>query len=377
MRWAFVILLVLHGAIHLLGVGKAWGVGPTNALTQPITQMMGLVWLAAALLTLAAAASCVFAPNWFWLVGGVALLVSETAIFSAWTDAKYGTVANVILLLGVVYGFGSRGPLSLRAEYLSSFRATLGRPVTSAIVTEADLQALPTPVQRYLRVTGAVGKPRIRTFVATWTGRIRGGASEPWMPFRAEQLNAYGGDAARLFFMSATMKHLPVAVFHRFVGDAATFRVRLLSLIPVVDAKGPMMNRAETVTIFNDLCLLAPAALLDAAVVWEPVDDRGVRARYTRGNETISAELVFNAAGELIDFRSDDRLAASPDGKSFTRMRWTTPTSRYATFEGRRVLTRGAARWEAPAGAFVYLELDLLRIEYNLAPVTRSPLELE
>ena len=37
-------------------------------------------------------------------------------------------------------------------------------------------------------------------------------------------------------------------------------RVRLLSLIPMVDASGPDLRRKETVTVFNDLCLLAPGA---------------------------------------------------------------------------------------------------------------------
>jgi len=81
------------------------------------------------------------------------------------------------------------------------------------------------------------------------------------MEFHAEQYNFYLGIPSRLFFMDATMKGLPVDVFHRFVGSAATFRVRLLSLITMVSAKGPVMDRGETVTLFNDMCVLAPSLL--------------------------------------------------------------------------------------------------------------------
>ncbi len=110
-------------------------------------------------------------------------------------------------------------------------------------------------------------------------------------------------------------------MFHRFIGDSATFRVRLLSVFTMVSAKGPVMDRAETVTVFNDLCVLAPPMLIDPAIQWQEVDAHTVRARYTRGAETIGAELTFNDAGELVDFASDDRPSASADGKSFNPQR--------------------------------------------------------
>ena len=43
-------------------------------------------------------------------------------------------------------------------------------------------------------------------------------------------------------------------------------RGKLLSLATVVDAAGPEMDRSETVTVFNDLVVLAPGAIVDAPV---------------------------------------------------------------------------------------------------------------
>ena len=187
------------------------------------------------------------------------------------------------------------------------------------------------------------------------------------MDFRAEQVNVYEeGTPTRLFFMDATMKHLPVDVFHRFVGEPATFRVRLLSAFTMVDVKGAEANRAETVTVFNDLCLLAPSRLIDPSVSWEAVDAHRARAHYTRGKETISADLVFDAKGDLVDFISDDRLAASTDGKPPTPKRFRTPVRGYRSFGPRRVMTLGEGRWEDASGAYAYLELELLAIDYNV-----------
>lgn len=369
MRFVFAAVLTLHGLIHLMGFVKAFGVAEMSQLTQPISRAQGLVWLLAAVLVVGAVVAFFVAPQWFWLVGVVALVVSQGILVTAWRDAKFGTVANVILLVGVALRFASHGPFSMWAEYRKEVRLGLAADASApSTLREEDLRSLPEPVQKYLRVTGSVGQPRVHNFKVTMKGRIRGSASEPWMPFEVEQHSFYGPMPSRLFFMDATMKHLPVDVFHRFVGDAATFRARVLSAVTVVDAKGPEMNRSETVTLFNDLCIMAPAMLVDPSIQWEPVDATRARARYTRGSETIAAELKFNDAGELIDFISDDRAAASPDGTSFTQQRWTTPVRGYRAFGPRRMSTFGAARWEPKNGeAFTYGEFELQTIDYNVA----------
>jgi hypothetical protein len=145
------------------------------------------------------------------------------------------------------------------------------------------------------------------------------------MRFTAEQVNTYGSDPSRVSFMDATMFGLPVDVLHTFVGSAATMRAKVCSLVRVVDAAGPDMARAETVTLLNDLCLFAPAALVDAPITWHALDHRRVPATYTNGAHVVTAELVFNYQAELVDFISDGRMAATPDGKGFTPQRWSTP----------------------------------------------------
>lgn len=365
MRLLLVALLVVHGLLHLMGFAKAFGLAALPQLTVPIARPTGALWLVAALLMLAAAAA---PPRFFWAVGLAAVVASQAVIVSSWGDAKFGTLANVAVLLAAAYGFAAHGPFSLRAAYASDLAAQRDRVAAEGVVTEADLVGLPEPVRRYLRVTGSVGQPRVGNLRARWRGRIRGAADEPWMNFTAEQRSTLGPSPTRLFFMDATMKGLPVDVYHRFIGGAATFRVRVLSLFPMVDAAGPEMNRGETVTVFNDLCVLAPPALLAPAIRWEPLTAHSARGVFTRGAETVSAVLTFNDAGELVDFVSDDRLRASPDGKRFTRQRWSTPLRDYQAYGARRLASRGEARWHDPAGAFSYVELELEEVAFNVAP---------
>lgn len=364
MRIALALILVVHGLIHVLGFVKAYGLAELPQLTQSISRPMGVAWLAAGLLLILTA---LMPWRVFWLLGIFAILASQFVIATAWSDAKLGTIPNVVALLAVVYAFAARGPLSLHAEYEADVARALRDAPAAAIVTEADLAPLPAPVQRYLRASGAVGQPRPTSFHAHVRGRIRGGETEPWMPFSAVQVNTFGPSPSRMFLMDATMKRLPVAVYHRFVGDAATFRVRLLAMFQIVDAHGPEMDRSETVTLFNDLCIFAPGALVDPSIRWEPIDDRAARATFTRGREQISAELVFDASGMLVDFVSDDRARASSDGRSFTRLRWSTPVRSPRTFGPVRLMAEGEARWHEPGKRdFAYLELAITEVLYNI-----------
>jgi hypothetical protein len=127
--------------------------------------------------------------------------------------------------------------------------------------------------------------------------------------------------------------------------------------------------------MFNDLCVLAPAALVDAPVDWDTIDDRRVRGAFTNGAHTITAELTFNDDDELIGFVSDDRASASTDGKTFTPQRWSTPIGNYRTHGSRRVGTTGEGRWHAADGDYAYLEFHVDEITYNVGdaePGTRQ-----
>jgi hypothetical protein len=377
MRWIVGLVLVAHGCIHLLGAAKGLQWTDVTQLAEPIGTTGGVVWLAAAVVMIAAGGLLLARVRWWWIVGAVALVVSQSVIVTSWNDAKAGTIANLVLLVGVIYGWASQGPNGARSTYRRRALNVLATPHSDELVTEADLAGLPPCVAAYVRRAGAVGEPRVTTLHARFHGRIRGEPTKPWMTFTGEQVNSFGHQPSRLFLMDAEMLGLPIDVLHDFEAGSATMRVKACSLFTMVDASGPDMDRGETVTVFNDLCVLAPAALIDAPVVWQLIDDHRVRGTYTYGVNTIVAELTFNDDDELIDFVSDDRAAASTDGKSFTPQRWSTPLARYRDFGSWHLTTSGEGHWHAPDGEFAYLEYELDGIVYNardLRQPMRTPL---
>ena len=370
-RWVVVALLVCHGLIHLLGVVKGFGWADISQLKEPISPGGGVVWLLAAVLVLGSAGFIALgAPTWWWAVAVLGAVVSQVAVTASWSDAKAGTIANLALVLAAVYGFASLGPSSFHAQWHERAAAALASaPSTArALLTEQDLAGLPEPLAAYVRRSGAVGKPRVVSFSARFHGRIRSGPTAAWMPFTGEQLNTFGPQPRRVFIMDATRSGLPVTVLHSYKDTTATMRAKVLSLFTVVDASGPEMDRGETVTVFNDLVVLAPGAIASAPAQWTLVDAHRVRGIFTVGAQTVSAVLTFDANHDLVDFVSDDRMRASADGKTFEHQPWSTPLADHRDAEGRRIVAFGEGKWQAPPpeGLFTYIEFHIDALAFNV-----------
>lgn len=375
-RWIVVGLVGVHALIHLLGAAEGLGWADVAQLDGSVSTPEGIAWLLTALVVGLAAVMIAFGtPTWWWIVAAVAAVMSQVMVGTAWDDAKAGSLANLVLLLVAVLGFAALGPTSPRARWQREAEAGLqSTVVTTQLLTEDDLVGLPAPLADYIRHCGALGKPRVANFVAEVEGRIRGGPDQGWMKFSGRQVSTYGATPQRFLLMIATKYGIPIAVTHVFNESSAVMRGRLLSLFTVVDGSGPDMECAETVTLFNDLVVMAPGAIPFASVTWTPIDDHHVSGAFVRQGITVSATLTFNDAAELTDFVSDDRLRASKNGSSFTRMRWSTPIAEYHQVEDRRAAVCGAARWHAPEpeGTFTYLDFRIDSIKDNVDLLTNA-----
>ena len=229
------------------------------------------------------------------------------------------------------------------------------------LLTEADIAHLPPPVRRYIALTGSIGRPVVTEITMHFDAVMFDAPDAPGMTGPVVQYERFDAPE-RLFLMTTRMKGLPVAVLHHFNRDHATMRVRLTGLFNVVDISGPELTRTETVTILNDLCFYAPSRLIDPRLTWAEIDDTRARVTFALGPNSVSAELVFNAAGELVDFVSDDRGMLEKDG-NLRILRWSTPLGHYREFDGWCVASEGDAIWHLPEGPFTYGHLRLTDYE--------------
>jgi hypothetical protein len=252
---------------------------------------------------------------------------------------------------------------SYRAQLRRAFESQPLRPVPPLV--EADLAHLPPPVQRYVRRSGFLGRPRVQNFRVAFSAdmyRKPGGA-----PMRSSSIqHNFTGEPTRLFFMRSRMFGLPVQVLHAYAEGKDTFQVRVARLFTMVDQAGEVLSRGETVTLLNDLAVFAPGELVDPRLAWVAVDDRTARVVFTTGPHQVGATLIFDERDELSDFWSDDRPAFM-DGQ-YLHQRWSTPLTDYRDFGGVRLARRGRAVYAAPGGDFTYGTFVLQAVAYDVSP---------
>lgn len=277
-----------------------------------------------------------------------------------WLNIVITLLALIALALFIAVSLGP----DLKAEYDKQLQAALQQPPQSTTLTELQIAHLPAPVQRYLRVTGTVGKPQIQNFLVSYDAEMFQKPGQAGMPGPAEQFDRVY-PPKRLFFMRSRMFGLPVAVLHHYDNIQASMRVRVASLFNVVNVHSEALAKTETVTLLNDLCFFAPSSFIDQHFTWLAMDERHSKVSFTNGPYKVSATLEFDDAGYLVNFVSEDRGALQRDG-TLKLVPWSTPMREYREFEGRRIATKGETIFHYAEGDFAYGRFVLKDIHYDI-----------
>ena len=360
----FITITFIHGLIHFMGFAKAFSYGNFTQLTKEISKPMGVLWFTTGLLFIICIALYLLKKDSWVYFALIAVILSQILIINSWYDAKFGTIANMIILVFSIIGFFQ---IKFKNEYRNEAKIGLeeSKNIQKSILNEAEIAYLPEPVQKYIRYTGYVGKPMVNNFRINFSGKIRDHAKPVWMELTSEQYN-FIKTPTRLFYLDATMKGLPVAGFHCFKNGVAYMDIRLLSMFKVVYQSGKVMDVSETVTFFNDMCVMAPGALIDKRIEWLEVVGNKVKASFTNNGITITAWLYFNEKGEMVNFTSEDRSALGKNGETI-KLKWSTPMRDYRNINSYRLASYAEAIYTYPEGDFTYATFELKDIGYNLS----------
>lgn len=359
MRIAFIVILVSHGLIHLVGFTKAFGIYNYKGITSDISKSIGLLWLSSVVFFIITSILYSTKFNYWWLFALIAIILSQMLIIYFWNDAKYGTIANLIILFVSIIGFQS---WNFENKYRNDFTQGIERTQNSEneILSKEEIQHLPTIVQKYLEYVGAINRPKVKNVKAVFEAEMRS-KTQDWFKLKTEQHNFFD-KYERLFFLKANVKGMPTQGYHLYKNGKSSMTIKLLSMIPVVSISGDEMFESETVTLLNDMCFLAPATLIDERIRWEEISSKSVKATFTNNATTVSAILYFNDKGQLVNFESLDRY----DVNKMKKYKFSTPLKNYKPINGFNLANYGEAIWHYPEGEFVYGRYHLKEIQYNL-----------
>jgi hypothetical protein len=99
---------------------------------------------------------------------------------------RLGIVAGLALAVGTAAELWGRTAFSRVVQSDVETLLAGSSAGDAKFVTEAMLDGLPEPVQRYLRYTGVIGKPLVRTVHLRQRGKMLLASGQPWIPLQAQ-----------------------------------------------------------------------------------------------------------------------------------------------------------------------------------------------
>lgn len=106
MRILFLILLILHGLLHLVGFYRAYVKAEVVNLSRYISKPFGVLWMLTGFLFLFAAVLVILNLAWWPYFAFAAVILSQTLIILFWKVAKYGTLLNIVILIAGMLSLG-------------------------------------------------------------------------------------------------------------------------------------------------------------------------------------------------------------------------------------------------------------------------------
>lgn len=107
MRIAIILLIGIHGTIPLVGFFKAFGISEFNVISQPISKIFGIVWLLTFFLFAVTIVLIIAQTRYWWVIGIAGVVLSRFLIINYWSDAKFGTISNLIILVFLLLAFST------------------------------------------------------------------------------------------------------------------------------------------------------------------------------------------------------------------------------------------------------------------------------
>lgn len=361
MKVGFFIIVMLHGLIHLLGFVKGFELRKIKELMLPISKSMGLVWLVAAILFLIYGVLNLTNSKFDWILGFVAVVISQVLILCFWSDAKLGTIPNILILVGTIVSLGYYNFQKL-VQQETNYIISQNKTVENKVVNESDIQTLPGPVKNWLRNSGAVGKPFISIGKITQQAEIKMKPEQKkWMPATAIQYTTIDKPA---FIWSMDVKMNSWINFQgrdKFQNGHGEMLIKLNSVINIVKEEGEKLDEGTLQRFLGEMVWF-PSLALSPHITWEQIDATTAKASMIYKGVTGSGIFSFNANGEVTKFTALRYKGNEADSKRYD---WTINISDYKTFEGIKVPVKITSTWALEKGDWTWMKLEVTDIRYN------------
>ena len=361
MRILFVALVIIHAAIHLLGFIKAFEIKEVKALTLPISKGAGIWWLLATILLICYVISFLYNCKYQWVIGFLAVVISQLLVIAFWKDAKFGTIANLIVLIVILVSFGKfQFKSMIEKETQIILESTSMKK--NLLVTRQSIDSLPLPVKRWLLQCGAINKPFITTAKVEQTLQLKMKPDqERWLSATATQISNLQVPA---FIWNVDVKMSSLLNFYgrdKLVDGSGAMLIKLNALFNIVNETGPKISEGSLQRYLGEMVWF-PTFALNEHISWQTVNDTTAFATLNYHGNEVSGTFKFNSEGDFVQFSTKRFMGNEANAP---RYEWVLDVQDYKVFQGYKIPSQMTATWKLPEGDWTWLKLQIDDVTYN------------
>lgn len=218
----------------------------------------------------------------------------------------------------------------------------------------AELTGLPAPVQRYFRHVLKPGQPYLRSVRLRHVGQFKTDLNKDWISISGEEF--FLADKPGYIWIGHTTWF---SACDQYVEGAGSLTVRLLGVLPIVQASGPTVDQGELLRWLAEAVWFPTSLLPGGRAVWSPIDDDSATLTLTDRAQTVVCQMKFNELGEIVRYQAQRY-------RDETHLEtWAGQLSAYRQMHGMCIPTQATAAWVIQGEEKPYARFILREIEYD------------
>ncbi len=223
----------------------------------------------------------------------------------------------------------------------------------SRTFNEDQAASLPEPVKRYFKYALKENQPYISYVRLKHGGQFR--PSKKWASIKGEEYFTVDPPGFVWFGKIGL-----ISGRDSFLDGLGTMKIRLLSVIRLVDAKGEVFNRGELVRWLSETPWFPTDLLPSKYVKWLPIDDGSAKVLLSLTDYDLTVEGTFfiDEKGRIAKFE-----AKRNDGGKLRD--WICQYTDYREIEGMHIPFLGEASWDSDSEQAKYAKFRIEEIDYE------------
>jgi len=231
---------------------------------------------------------------------------------------------------------------------------SLSQNISNKTYSSGQLEQLPEPVRRYFRYSLQENQSYISYVRLMHDGKFRIKPGQKWMTIKGEEY--FTTEKPNFVWFG---KVPMFSAMDTYMDGKGNLKVKLLSLIKIVDAKGKEIDQGELLRWLGEALWFPTALLPSENLRWEEVDENSARVILEDGNISVEGTFYFNQEGQIVQFKAK----RFKDG---VLENWSGFYHDYREVEGMKVPMHVEVIWNLESGDFKYVDFTVKKIEYDV-----------